>query len=71
MWSQILQFFIKRGLKTAYGKELGLKKLALYINAPNSPILLCIVGELAGGVAIDISDMWKVTQDMYHLTPET
>ena len=48
MGSQILQFLVKIGLKTARGKGLGLKKLISNTNAPNCPILLCIVGKLAG-----------------------
>ena len=35
-------------------------------------ILLCMVGELAGGgtmtVAVGVSDMWQLTRNMWHLT---
>ena len=38
-------------------------------------MLLCIVGELARGVPMDVavgvSDMWQVTGDMWHMTHDT
>ena len=39
----------------------------------SSSILVCILGELAGGgfevVAVGVSDMWHATRDTLHLTP--
>ena len=40
----------------------------------SSSILLCIVGELAGGwskaVGVDVNDMQQVSGDTQHLTPD-
>ena len=46
-WSQILQFWLRNDLKLARGKKL------IFGSVPT--ILVCIVGELAGGGSVDVA----------------